>query len=136
MVNLLIFGQTATDLTSNPRPVRTVYDPAAGTGGMLMTAMAHLKELNPAAIVSVFGQELNDETWAIAQSDLMMQIADADPDQFRRGNTLTQDAFRTEKFDVILANPPFPRRLACWPLGCGRDVELGTGDVEAGPLAA
>ena len=107
MVNLLISGQTATDLTSNPRPVRTVYDPAAGTGGMLMTAMAHLKELNPAAIVSVFGQELNDETWAIAQSDLMMQIADADPDQFRRGNTLTQDAFRTEKFDVILANPPY-----------------------------
>ena len=107
MVNLLISGQTATDLTSNPRPVRTVYDPAAGTGGMLMTAMAHLKELNPAAIVSVFGQELNDETWAIAQSDLMMQIANADPDQFRRGNTLTQDAFRTEKFDVILANPPY-----------------------------
>jgi type I restriction enzyme M protein len=107
MVNLLISGQTATDLTSNPRPVRTVYDPAAGTGGMLMTAMAHLKELNHAAIVSVFGQELNDETWAIAQSDLMMQIADADPDQFRRGNTLTQDAFRTEKFDVILANPPY-----------------------------
>jgi type I restriction enzyme M protein len=73
---------------------------------MLMTAMAHIKELNPAAIVSVFGQELNDETWAIAQSDLMMQDRDADP-TMRNGNTLTQDAFRTEKFDVILANPPY-----------------------------
>ncbi len=105
MVNLLVSGETARELTENPKPVRTVYDPAAGTGGMLMTALHHIKDLNPAAIVNVFGQELNDETWAIAQSDLMMQ--DTAPERMRNGNSLTADAFPTEKFDYILANPPY-----------------------------
>ncbi|GAA4722336.1 class I SAM-dependent DNA methyltransferase [Pedococcus ginsenosidimutans] len=105
MVDLLVSGPTAVELQENPVPVRTVYDPAAGTGGMLMTAMARIKELNDKAIVNVAGQELNDETWAIAQSDLMMQ--DIDPGRMRNGNTLTQDAFATEKFDLILANPPY-----------------------------
>lgn len=105
MVDLLLSGKTFTELHANPKPVRTVYDPAAGTGGMLMSAMHRIKELNPAAIVDVFGQELNDETWAIAQSDLMMQ--EIDPARMRNGNTLTGDAFPTKKFDFILANPPY-----------------------------
>jgi len=105
MVNLLISGEVARELTENPKPVRTVYDPAAGTGGMLMTALHHIKDLNLAAIVNVYGQELNDETWAIAQSDLMMQ--DTAPERMRNGNSLTADAFPTEKFDYILANPPY-----------------------------
>jgi type I restriction enzyme M protein len=105
MVDLLVSGRTAVELQENPVPVRTVYDPAAGTGGMLMTAMARIKELNDKAIINVAGQELNDETWAIAQSDLMIQ--DIDPGRMRNGNTLTQDAFATEKFDYILANPPY-----------------------------
>ena len=105
IVDLLVSGRTARDLVENPVPVRTVYDPAAGTGGMLMTAMARIKELNDHAIVNVAGQELNDETWAIAQSDLMIQ--DIDPARMRNGNTLTHDAFATEKFDLILANPPY-----------------------------
>jgi len=105
IVDLLLSGPAAAELQGNPKPVRTVYDPAAGTGGMLMTAMHRIVELNPAAIVDVAGQELNDETWAIAQSDLMMQ--DIDPARMRNGNTLTQDAFPTENFDLILANPPY-----------------------------
>ena len=105
IVNLLVSGKTAQELTDNPKPVRTVYDPAAGTGGMLMTALHHIKALNPAAIVNVYGQELNDETWAIAQSDLMMQ--DTAPERMRNGNTLTNDAFPLERFDYILANPPY-----------------------------
>ncbi len=105
IVNLLVSGKTARELTDNPKPVRTVYDPAAGTGGMLMTALHHIKELNPAAIVNVYGQELNDETWAIAQSDLMMQ--DTAPERMRNGNSLTGDAFPLERFDYILANPPY-----------------------------
>ena len=86
-------------------PVRTIYDPAAGTGGMLMITMDRIKELNPKALVKVYGQELNDETWAIAQSDLMMQ--GIGPEQMHNGNTLTADAFPTNKFDFILANPPY-----------------------------
>ena len=105
VADLLIGGQTARDLTENQMPVRTIYDPAAGTGGMLMITMDRIKELNPKALVKVFGQELNDETWAIAQSDLMMQ--GIGPEQMHNGNTLTADAFPTNKFDFILANPPY-----------------------------
>ncbi|WP_022911025.1 type I restriction-modification system subunit M [Aestuariimicrobium kwangyangense] len=105
MVDLLLTGQTLTELVENPKPVRTVYDPAAGTGGMLMGALDKIREANHSAVVQVYGQELNDETWAIAQSDLMMQ--DISPDQMANGNTLTQDHFPTHKFDFILANPPY-----------------------------
>ncbi len=105
MVDLLLTGDASKELTENPIPVRTVYDPAAGTGGMLMGAMHRIRAMNDRAIVNVFGQELNDETWAIAQSDLMIQ--DIDPARMRNGNTLTGDAFGTAKFDFILANPPY-----------------------------
>ncbi|MBM6404620.1 SAM-dependent DNA methyltransferase [Phycicoccus sp. CSK15P-2] len=105
IVDLLVAGRAARELTENPAPVRTVYDPAAGTGGMLMTAMTRIKDLNPRANVAVYGQELNPETWAIAQSDLMMQ--GIDPKRMHNDNTLTRDAFPTEKFDLILANPPY-----------------------------
>lgn len=105
MVALLLHGKTSAELTANPKPVRTVYDPAAGTGGMLMGAAHGITEANPAARVQVYGQELNPETWAIAQSDLMMQ--DTDPGQMAFGNSLTQDAFPGEPFDFILANPPY-----------------------------
>ncbi len=105
MVDLLVSGRVAQDLTDNPIPVRTVYDPAAGTGGMLVVAKDRIRELNPKAIVNVFGQELNDETWAIAQSDLMMQ--NVDPGNMAQGNSLTRDAFAVRKFDFALANPPY-----------------------------
>ena len=105
MVELLLGERTSAELTENPKPVRTVYDPAAGTGGMLMGALHQITERNPAAVVQVNGQELNDETWAIAQSDLMMQ--DIDPRQMANGNSLTADAFSSERFDFILANPPY-----------------------------
>lgn len=105
MVQLLLYGRTHDDLTENPKPVRTVYDPAAGTGGMLMGALHGITAANPNATVKVYGQELNDETWAIAQSDLMM--LDIAPDQMAPGNSLTQDAFHGKGFDLILANPPY-----------------------------
>lgn len=105
MVDLLLTGHTNAELAANPKPVRTVYDPAAGTGGMLMGALEKIRERNPESIVHVYGQELNDETWAIAQSDLMMQ--DISPDQMANGNSLTQDTFRLKGFDFILANPPY-----------------------------
>lgn len=106
MVHLMLTGRTAAELTENPKPVRTVYDPSAGTGGMLMGALHQIEQLNPGAVVKVYGQELNDETWAIAQSDLMMQ--DIDPKQMANGNTLVDDAFATlPGFDFILANPPY-----------------------------
>jgi type I restriction enzyme M protein len=103
MVNLL-FAEDSDALTG-PAPVRTIYDPAAGTGGMLTVASAYLTQLNSAARVEVYGQELNPETWAIARSDLM--IKGADPGRMVLGNTLTQDGYAGRKFDYMLANPPY-----------------------------
>lgn len=105
MVELLLTGRAHTELMENPRPVRTIYDPAAGTAGMLVGAMDRITDLNGHATVTVSGQELNDETWAIAQSDLMM--LEIPPERMQRGNSLTQDAFPTERFDFMLANPPY-----------------------------
>ena len=102
-VNLL----TAMDeqaLTSQA-PVRTFYDPAAGTGGMLTVGQDEVEQMNPSATVQVFGQELNPETWAIARSDLM--IKGQDPSAMALGNSLSEDAFPGQTFDYMLANPPY-----------------------------
>jgi type I restriction enzyme M protein len=103
MVDLL-FGEDSDALTG-PAPVRTLYDPAAGTGGMLTVAANYLAELNPNAVLEIYGQELNPETWAIARSELMMRGADAD--RMVLGNSFTQDGFVSTRFDYQLANPPY-----------------------------
>lgn len=103
MVNLL-FAEDNEPL-SGKKPVRTIYDPAAGTGGMLSVASHTLAQLNPDAHLEVFGQELNPETWAIARSDLM--ITGADPDRMVLGNSLTADGWAGKQFDYMLANPPY-----------------------------
>jgi type I restriction enzyme M protein len=103
MVDLLFAEDN--EALSGPAPVRTVYDPAAGTGGMLTIATNYLAELNPNAHVEVYGQELNPETWAIARSELMMKGADAD--RMVLGNSFTGDGFPGTRFDYLLANPPY-----------------------------
>ena len=104
MVNIL-FAEDDKALTGK-KPVRTLYDPACGTGGMLTEAQTHLKALNPNAVLEVYGQELNPETWAIARSDLM--IKGQDPSRIVLGNSLThEDGHGGEHFDYLLANPPF-----------------------------
>ena len=103
MVDLLFTEDS--DALTGPAPVRTVYDPAAGTGGMLTVAQAHVTNLNPGARVEVYGQELNPETWAIARSELMIKGADAD--RMVLGNSLTDDGWAGKRFDYMLANPPY-----------------------------
>ncbi len=104
MVNIL-FTEDDKAL-SGAKPVRTLYDPCSGTGGMLTIAQEYLHEMNPDAVLQVYGQELNPETWAIARSDFLIQ--DQDPDRIVLGNSLTDtDGFEHEKFDYLLANPPF-----------------------------
>ena len=103
MVNLLFIEDD--DVLSKPGVVRTVYDPAAGTGGMLATADKHLRDMNPKAILEVFGQELNAETYAVCRSDMMLKGQNADNIAF--GNSFTEDAFSGRTFDYMLANPPF-----------------------------
>lgn len=85
--------------------VRTVYDPACGTGGMLSVAEQYLKELNPKARLEVFGQEINPESYAICKSDML--IKGQNPANIKFGNTFTVDGLEHERFDYILSNPPF-----------------------------
>ncbi len=103
MVNLL-FAADDEALTATG-VVRTLYDPACGTGGMLSVAEDHLRSLNPGARMEVFGQELNDETYAICRSDMMLKGQDAS--HIVSGNSFTEDGHPNRRFDYLLANPPF-----------------------------
>ena len=104
MVNIL-FTNDNDILTGNV--AKTIYDPACGTGGMLSVAQDYMKKLNSSATLLPFGQEWNDETFAICKADMLIKGNDAD--KIRCGNTLSGDEFRTEKFDYTLCNPPFGR---------------------------
>ena len=104
MVNLLFIEDSKS--LSGDKPIRSIYDPACGTGGMLSIAEEHLHEMNPNIVLNVFGQELNDETWAIARADLM--IKGQDPKRITRGNSLTdEDGHAGTLFDYCISNPPY-----------------------------
>jgi type I restriction enzyme M protein len=103
MVDLLFVEDEATLTTKGI--VRTLYDPAAGTGGMLSVAEEYLRELNPDAELKVFGQELNSESYAICTSDMM--IKGQNPENIVRGNSFSEDGHVGSRFDYMLSNPPF-----------------------------
>jgi type I restriction enzyme M protein len=103
MVNLLVAPDA--DVLAVPGTVRTVMDPACGTGGMLSAAEEHIADLNKDATVEVYGQELNPESWAICRSDLM--IKGQDPENIVFGNSFSHDGHARKHFDYLLANPPF-----------------------------
>lgn len=104
MVNLL-FIEDDDVLTPGNAVVRTIYDPTAGTGGMLSVAGEYLLEHNPDARLTMFGQELNDESFAICKADML--IKGQDVGNIVVGNTLSEDGHSTRKFDYMLSNPPF-----------------------------
>lgn len=85
--------------------IRTVYDPACGTGGMLAITEERMKALNPKIRVELYGQELNGESFGICKSDML--VTGHDPEQIAFGNTLTADAHRGKTFHYILSNPPY-----------------------------
>ena len=103
MVNLLFIDDD--DLLAKPGIVKTILDPACGTGGMLSTAQEYLRNLNPQARLEAFGQELNPETYATCRSDMMLRSLDADNIMF--GNSFSEDGHEGATFDYLLANPPF-----------------------------
>lgn len=103
MVNLLFIEDD--DVLSKAGVVRTIYDPTAGTGGMLSVAGEHLHELNPNARLTMFGQELNDESFAICKADML--IKGQDVANIIAGNTFSDDGHPHRKFDYMLSNPPF-----------------------------
>jgi type I restriction enzyme M protein len=103
MVNLLF--EEDDDVLTQPGVVRTLYDPACGTGGMLSIAEDYLRELNEDARLIPFGQELNPESYAVCNSDML--IKGQDPDNIVHGNSFTEDGFPGKNFDYMLSNPPF-----------------------------
>ncbi|MCA3010562.1 MAG: SAM-dependent DNA methyltransferase [Phycisphaerales bacterium] len=103
MVNLLFVEDD--DVLRKPGVVRSLYDPTAGTGGMLSVAGEHLAELNPGARLVMFGQELNPESYAICKADMLIKGQDVANIKF--GNTLSADGLPRERFDYMLSNPPF-----------------------------
>ena len=104
MVNLL-FIEDDDVLTPGNAVVRTIYDPTAGTGGMLSVAGEHLMAHNPQARLTLFGQELNDESYAICKADML--IKGQDVANIVAGNTLSDDGHGQRRFDYMLSNPPF-----------------------------
>jgi len=103
MVNVLFIEDK--DILTQDGIVKTLYDPACGTGGMLSIGEQYVKELNPKAELKVFGQEINPESYAICKSDML--IKGQNPSNIKFGNTFTIDGLEDEKFDYMLSNPPF-----------------------------
>jgi len=103
MVDLLFTVDDAA--LTKPGTVRTIYDPTAGTGGMLSIAGEHLRGLNPNARLVMHGQELNAESYAICKADMLIKGQDVSNIAF--GNTLSDDHHAAKDFDYMLSNPPF-----------------------------
>lgn len=103
MVELLF--QNDDEVLTKAGIVRTIYDPAAGTGGMLSVADEHLHEMNPKARLVMYGQEVNARSYAMCKSDMI--IKGQDVDNIYLGNTLTDDGYGGNTFDYLLSNPPF-----------------------------
>ena len=100
----LLFAEHRGDLEGDG-VVRSVFDPACGTGGMLTAAKEQIEEINPKADVLLFGQEINDQSYAISKSDFLVTGEDAG--RIRLGSSFSRDRFQGERFDYMLSNPPF-----------------------------
>ncbi|WP_417790248.1 type I restriction-modification system subunit M [Terasakiella pusilla] len=106
----LIFDPVKSDLSTS----MTIYDPACGSGGMLTEAQNFIKDpegaIRAKADVYLYGKEINDETYAICKSDMM--IKGNDPKNIRVGSTLSTDEFMGTRFDYMLSNPPYGKSWA------------------------
>ena len=105
MVNILFYDDN--DVLSGNNVAKTIYDPACGTGGMLSVAEEYMHQMNASTEIMAFGQEINDQTFAICKADMLIKGDNAE--FIKDGNTLTDDQFADQKFDYVLSNPPFGR---------------------------
>lgn len=103
MVDVLISNDD--DTIASDHAARSVYDPTAGSGGMLLIAQEALKRTNEKVDVTLYGQELMPSAFALGKADLLIQ--GGRPDAIRKGNTLLEDLYEGQTFDYVLSNPPF-----------------------------
>lgn len=121
MVNILFNDDSA--FLAGDNVAKTIYDPACGTGGMLSVAENYIHSLNNSAELLAFGQEINDQTFAICKADMLIKGNDAS--QIRSGNTLSDDQFAGQTFDYILSNPPFGREWKNEKAAIEKEAKLG-----------
>ncbi len=103
MVDVLITNDD--DTIASDHAARSVYDPTAGSGGMLLIAQEALKRTNEKVDVTLYGQELMPSAFALGKADLLIQ--GGRPDAIKKGNTLVEDLYADQTFDYVLSNPPF-----------------------------
>ena len=121
MVNILFYDDS--NFLAGNNVAKTIYAPACGTGGMLSVAENYLHSLNSSAELLAFGQEINDQTFAICKADMLIKGNDAT--QIRSGNTLSDDQFGGQTFDYILSNPPFGREWKNEKVAVENEAKLG-----------
>lgn len=121
MVNILFYDDS--DFLAGETVAKTIYDPACGTGGMLSVAENYLHQMNAGAELLAFGQEINDQTFAICKADMLIKGNDAT--QIKSGNTLSDDQFSGQTFDYILSNPPFGREWKNEKNAVEKEAKLG-----------
>ncbi len=103
MVDILITNDD--DTLAGESAARSIYDPTAGSGGMLLIAQHALKLMNEKIDVTLYGQELMPSAFALGKADLLIQ--GGRPDAIKQGNTLVEDLYEGQRFDYVLSNPPF-----------------------------
>lgn len=123
MVNILFYDDN--DILSGKNVAKTIYDPACGTGGMLSVAEEYLHSLNASAELVPFGQEINDQTFAICKADMLIKGNNAE--FIKDGNTLSDDQFKGQHFDYIISNPPFGREWKNEKVKVEEEAKLGFG---------
>lgn len=133
MVNILFCDDN--DVLAGNNVAKTIYDPACGTGGMLSVAEDYIHRMNAATELMAFGQEINDQTFAICKADMLIKGNNAE--FIKDGNTLTDDQFEGQTFDYILSNPPFGREWKNEKAKVEAEAKLGfSGRFGAGLPAA
>ncbi|UNK47806.1 type I restriction-modification system subunit M [Arthrobacter sulfonylureivorans] len=103
MVDVLITKDD--DTLAGESALRSIYDPTAGSGGMLLVAQHALQRMNEKIDVTLYGQELMPSAFGLGKADLLIQ--GGRPDAIKQGNTLVQDLYEGQTFDYVLSNPPF-----------------------------
>jgi len=122
MVNLLFAPDV--DILKKKSIIKTIYDPACGSGGMLTEGKAWILEsVNKTAQIELFGQEVNPETFAVAKSDLLLKGENAENIKF--GSTLSRDQLHGQTFDYMLSNPPYGKEWKKDQKEVLKEAELG-----------
>ncbi|MCQ2241235.1 class I SAM-dependent DNA methyltransferase [Treponema sp.] len=114
------------DIQNKKECSKSIYDPACGTGGMLSVASEYIEKLNLPVTLESYGQEINDETYAICKADILIKSKDGkQAENIRNGNTLSDDKFGGLTFDYILSNPPFGREWKNEKTKVEQEADLG-----------